>query len=164
LAAAPAFADDLDVDEKLPPVDVDVKPRALLEQKPEPPAFGIDAESESSDEARREATVLEFAPRSTRPAEKLDVPSTTPGTDRSERSEANESAFGAMPSSGTEEESPDTVNRGSGTDDGLDAIAGSESTEVPRDWDQHGDPEEAFEKFFSADIEPEPAQRWLLSE
>lgn len=47
--------------------------------------------------------------------------------------------------------------------DGLDAIAFSESTDVPADWDDAAD-EDAFDKFFSSDVEPEPAQRWLLNE
>ncbi len=49
--------------------------------------------------------------------------------------------------------------------DGLDAIAASESTDVPPDWDRHDDDDDAaFDKFFHADVEPEPAQRWLLND
>ena len=61
----------------------------------------------------------------------------------------------------TAEEAPKPAPRPS--PDGLDAIASTESTEVPPDWDSAAD-EAAFDKFFSSDVEPEPAQRWLLNE
>ncbi len=173
LAAAPAFGAAFDVDPKLPPVDVDVKRRSLLEEAPEPPVFGsIGLEDELADpDSGSGATVLEFAPRSTPPDDEVDPLSpppvtgeavadkvNAPNSDESgeqERGEAGASTFGAM---------PDTSSEPPANEDGLDAIAGSESTDVPADWVSGGQGEEAFEKFFSSDVEPEPAQRWLLSE
>ncbi len=51
-----------------------------------------------------------------------------------------------------------------GTTDGLDAIATTESTEVPENWNGPREDDAAFDKFFSPEVEPEPAQRWLLNE
>ncbi|MEM7285059.1 MAG: hypothetical protein AAF480_01800 [Actinomycetota bacterium] len=99
------------------------------------------------------ATVLEFTPRSLNdPADApaFGAPPAPPAPDP-----ADEPAFGAV-----DESAPAPKRR---APDGLDAIASSESTDVPPDWDNAAD-EAAFDKFFSSDVEPEPAQRWLLNE
>lgn len=49
-------------------------------------------------------------------------------------------------------------------DDGLDAIETSDRTDMPEGWDDASNEDAAFDKFFSSDVEPEPAQRWLLND
>lgn len=74
-----------------------------------------------------------------------------------------ETAFGTTPAEPTVDELAARAAE-KRSNDGLEAIATSESTEIPKDWDGPADDDDAFDKFFSADVEPEPAQRWLLNE
>ena len=50
-------------------------------------------------------------------------------------------------------------------DDQLAAITAAASSRATLPWGDEDEAEgEAFDKFFSADVEPEPAQRWLLDD
>lgn len=175
LPAAPAFEpealtegerpEDLPAFEVRDRADTFAAPADSLSPRisPDHPSVGAsaDAADEDVDESADAddgvgATVLEFTPRS------LNDPSEVP-------------AFGALAESAAPSEAtpegdaadeaveprPDPAPRRS--PDGLDAIASTESTDVPPDWDSAAD-EAAFDKFFSSDVEPEPAQRWLLNE
>lgn len=74
-----------------------------------------------------------------------------------------ETAFGAGSPDQTAEANDESA-AAPGTTDGLDAIAATESTEVPANWNGPSEDDAAFDKFFSPEVEPEPAQRWLLNE
>ena len=170
LAAAPAFdpetgaegerPEDLPAFEVRDRADTFAAPAESLSPQvsPDHPSMGASSTETDGDDADESAgaTVLEFTPRS------LNDPSEVP-------------AFGALPDIATESDPKPAADaetdagaetgepqtpRGS---DGLDAIAATESTDVPPDWDSAAD-EAAFDKFFSSDVEPEPAQRWLLNE
>lgn len=172
LPAAPAFEpeapregerpEDLPAFEVRDRADTFAAPADSLSPRvsPDHPSVGASAEIAGDDGDDADdgagATVLEFTPRS------LNDPSEVP-------------AFGALadpgaPSEATPEgdaaaetaEAPPAPERRR-SPDGLDAIASTESTDVPPDWDSATD-EAAFDKFFSSDVEPEPAQRWLLNE
>ena len=166
LAAAPAFEPDSVVDgqrpEDLPAFEVRDRadtfgaPAESLSPRVSPDHPSVGASAPPDDDAAGEdapgATVLEFTPRS------LNEPADTPAFGAIAETEAAvEPEADAEPA----EDAPEPAPRQS--PDGLDAIASTESTEVPPDWDSAAD-EAAFDKFFSSDVEPEPAQRWLLNE
>ncbi len=130
-------------------------PRSLSDPAAEVPAFGhLTEEAAAPAEASADASVHELGTES--PAESDDV----------EQAPEEQSAFGPLP--GVEPRKPKSrSNRSrwaSREDDGLDAIAETESTAVPQDWDEADVDDDAFDKFFSSEVEPEPAQRWLLNE
>lgn len=157
-AVAPGFHAVAD-DSRLPPVPVEAAPQPLADPEPDtvlaseaaaadPPVDRVDAEEAEG------ATIIEFAPRA--------VPEPLPAD--------VERAFGA-PEPSTPAETGGTLETTGSVEqarhgDGLAGIASSESTVLPPDWDGAGPDEEedAFAKFFSAEVEPEPAQRWLLNE
>lgn len=175
VAAAPAFEPDTVADgerpEGLPAFEVRDRadtfgaPAASLSPRisPDHPSVGgvprgVDPGEVDADQPG--ATVLEFTPRS------LNDP-------------AEAAAFGALADTGTPNE-PQAEPAVASTDssgvapagadpapgrhaDGLDALASDHPAGPPPEWDSAAD-EEAFEKFFSSDVEPEPAQRWLLNE
>ena len=167
LAAAPAFepAEAVERPEDLPAFDVPQRadtfgaPSESLAPNvsPDHPSVGDRGPSAPDDDDGPGATVLEFTPRSLNdPADAPafgDVPQPDPPDP--------EPTGGSEPAFGSTEDEP-APKRGRDAD-GLDAIAATESTDVPPDWDSAAD-EEAFDKFFSSDVEPEPAQRWLLNE
>lgn len=165
LAAAPAFEPTDDADERpehLPAFEVRERAdtfgapsESLAPQiSPDHPSVGDrqtapGPDASSADDAG--ATVLEFTPRS------LTDPAEAPAFGLPAEPEP------AAPTTPTDTAPPAERPARPKRSDGLDAIASSESTEVPPDWDASDD-EDAFDKFFSSDVEPEPAQRWLLNE
>lgn len=169
LAAAPAFEPDAVGDgerpEDLPAFEVRDRadtfaaPADALSPRISPDHPSVGAPSPSDDDVRAAdetpgATVLEFTPRS------LNDPSDAPAFGAIADPD-DEGPAPAQPEAESTDEQPEAAQRRS--PDGLDAIASTESTDVPPDWDSAAD-EAAFDKFFSNDVEPEPAQRWLLNE
>ncbi len=88
-------------------------------------------------------------------------------------SPATDSAFGAQatpPETGTDATVLEFAPRqASGESDSAveptyEDTARTPSQGMPADWNTAGDDDAAIEKFFSAEVEPEPAQRWLLND
>ena len=177
LAAAPAFEPELADPESLPAFEVKERPDTFAAPRPgdvlspeSPEAAGPEQSAPAeADEDGPGATVLEFTPRSLaepgaglafgavapEPAEAAPAaPASAAEPDPTPQADAAP-AFGAL---------PDPPPAATPPADGLDAIADSESTDVPVDWENPGSDDAAFDKFFSSDVEPEPAQRWLLNE
>lgn len=105
------------------------------------------------------------------------APTVFPGVDPSDAPEesaavpaADEATVLEFPQRDEEPEQPEpvrgvpTIVSASSAEDGLDAIEETESTDMPDDWNNGGVDDDAFAKFFSNDVEPEPAQRWLLND
>lgn len=46
----------------------------------------------------------------------------------------------------------------------LEETVATPNQGMPADWNTAGEDDAAIEKFFSAEVEPEPAQRWLLND
>lgn len=139
------------------PMDVGLTPQRDTEQSP---LHGPDAAAPDTP-AELAADVADLADI-TEPADAEAPVSSSPGL-----LDAVVEATTALEENTTETPAPaaperDTESRDRGVHDGLDAISSSESTRVPADWDAGSDDAEAFDTFFSDDVEPEPAQRWLL--
>ncbi len=158
LAAPPS--EEPDADAKLPPVDLDIRPAWRVEPPEAAPTEAQAPAPEPVTDAGRDAE----------PAFGF-LPGDAGGPPTDEESSAGEpqSSAGAAASQADENEAAaQAAEDGPAADagaDGLDAIASSESTDVPPDWDRtDADDDAAFDKFFHADVEPEPAQRWLLND
>ncbi|MGI9622220.1 MAG: hypothetical protein ACR2PK_05225 [Acidimicrobiales bacterium] len=177
-----------------PPSSADVEPLQLettaqtheANEVDPPAAVGADGSGvehvSESDDGSGGAQVLEFVPRSERTEEPDgEAPAfgaiaehaseTSPQAEFDERPARakppppsdTELAFGGL----AEQPEPAVADNDvdpSSTDDGLDAIAEAESTDAARQWDSIDQDSDAFDKFFSNEVEPEPAQRWLLNE
>jgi hypothetical protein len=179
LAAGPAFEPMGEVDAQLPALDVPSVATPLQANEPQanlaPEEPTAPAEPGDDGDGGHVAEVIAFTPRTPAP-DPVDAPAApAPPID-------DEPAFGFL---STELDAPEEapappeqaveaaravppaepgVAPEAAASDGLDAIAESGSTDVPANWDGPNADDDAFDKFFSADVEPEPAQRWLLNE
>lgn len=165
VAAAPAFESIAEADAQLPALDVPERATPLEANEPQT-NLAPQEPAPTDDDGGHVADVIAFTPRTPTP-DRLDAPAAPePPAD-------DEPAFGFLsteldapenrPSPPTQQAAAAPVPRAA-TADGLDAIAASGSTEVPANWNGPSPDDDAFDKFFSADVEPEPAQRWLLNE
>ncbi len=176
LAAAPAFEALNDMDGGLPAFDAG-STATPLEPSAHHAVLGEPAEDVASDAAEAEgdhvAEVIAFTPRTDDDApafgslvEDLDGPVQSVVDAHPAQGEPGSQPIqqeSVLPAD-VEEAFTELPDPPKSRSDDLDTIAGTSATDPPADWNTPHEDDEAFDKFFSAEVEPEPAQRWLLNE